>query len=149
MGSIYRSIRKLVSHFQANGGCQSSLPSGFQNFKLVFLERKVSKTSNCQAHPLHLTKLQKKYGEKTVIRSVKVRCEILLLHLTLMDHLLLPIKQVLTVGCIHSSHIIKPLDVSVLRSYNGKYCLDQIITRLVNLNFLCQLGFLSLRIKRK
>lgn len=104
MGSIFKSVRKPDSQFQANSGCQSSLPKDFQNFKLRLPEIQGNKSR--QLSSLSSTSLQIAliYGERIVLmtKSVKMRCETLLLHFSLMDHYLLQIHRVLTEGYIHS-----------------------------------------------
>lgn len=111
-----------------NGGCQYSLPRDFQNFKLGFEERKVGNQS-WQLSGLSSTSLQIAviHGERTVLTTsnIKVRCEMLLLHFSLMDHYFLRIHQVLGEGYIHSLFSRKLLDIRALRNFNGKKsCLE-------------------------
>lgn len=93
-----------------------------------------------------------KYGERTVVMivGVKVRCDILLLYFSLVDHHLLLVHQVLAEGHVHSLLLIKLWEISALRNTMENILFrNQNFSRLVNLNFRYQLGFLSLRIKRK
>lgn len=129
------------------------LTQGFPEFQVGVLGKEDNQSWQLSGLSSTYLQIAVIHRERIVLmtRNMKMRCEILLLHFSLMDHYLLGIHQVLAEGYIHSLFIRKLLDICALRNFNGKKNLfrNQTISRLVSLNFLYQLGFLSLRIKRK
>lgn len=125
MGSIFRSVRKPESQFQATVVVNLPYPgiSRISNWVLGKEGNQSWQFSGLSSTSLQITVL---HGEKIVLmtRNMKMRCEILL-HFSLMDHYLLRTHSILAQGYIHYHVLRKLLDIPALRNFNGKkFCLE-------------------------
>ena len=145
LGSIYRSVRKPDIYFQANNGCQSSFPKRLTDFITGVLGKDRNPNWQLLAHLLHPSKFQRNI-ERVLWLWLWIKFFFIShsLTITFSRH------HVITEGHIHSLLLIKSLNISIWEiTLDNILCKNKSLSRLVNFSFLYQLGFLSLRIKRK